>query len=220
VSIVIEPKLLKFQNQTFQWYPAQTEPGRLLIILHGWTGDEKSMWVFTRHLPLNYSILAPRAPHFAPEGGYSWRKIEPGTWGVPSVDDLRPALESLLAFLDDWSTSEGMNLQQFDLMGFSQGAAMAYTLTLLYPDRVHALAALSGFLPEGAENILIEHPLLGKPVFVSHGRQDKMIPVARAQEAVALLRASGVRVTYCESDAGHKVSKDCLHAMEEFFEEN
>jgi phospholipase/carboxylesterase len=220
VPTATDYKLLKFNNWTLQWHPAQTEPGRLLILLHGWTGDENSMWVFTRHLSPSYSILAPRAPYPAPVGGYSWRMVEPGTWGLPSFNDLRPAVESLLAFVTGWSTSVGMDIRQFDVMGFSQGAAMAYTLALLYPDRVHALAAISGFLPEGVENILVDRPMSGKSVFVSHGRQDDMIPVERAQRSVAMLKESGARVTYCESDSGHRVSKDCLRAMEVFFEEN
>ena len=217
MPIETDPQLLTYQNQTFQWRPAQTEPARLLILLQGWTGDENSMWVFTRHLSPNYSILAPRAPYVAPEGGYSWRKLKPGTWGLPSFEDFRPAAESLQIFLSRWLNSIGADSQQFDLMGFSQGAAMAYTFALLHPDRIHALAALSGFLPEGVENNLKDRPLTGKSIFVSHGRQDDMIPIERARISVAMLKESDARVTYCESDTGHRVGKDCLRAMEEFF---
>ncbi len=59
----------------------------------------------------------------------------------------------------------------------------------------------------------------GKPIFISHGRQDELIPVEQARRAATLLREAGAQVTYCESDAGHKVSKECLKEMEIFLGE-
>ncbi len=177
------------------------------------------MWVFTRGLLSKYTILAPRAPFSVAEGGFSWREIHPGTWGMASLEDLSSSLQSLISFVDDWSTSAGMDARQFDLMGFSQGAAMAYGLALLFPERVRRLAALSGFLPECAEVRLVKK-LSGKMIFVTHGRNDEMIPVEQACRAVARLRSVGARVTYCESDAGHKVSKECMAGLELFLGED
>ena len=212
-----DAQFLTFGNWVFRFRPAQEKPARLLILLHGWTGDENSMGIFARKLSPRFSILAPRAPFTASDAGYSWREMKPGTGGLPTLDDLRPAAESLLAFIDEWAISAGMEARQFDLIGFSQGAAMTYAFTLLYPARVRALAALSGFLPDGAGNLLAARPFTGKPVFISHGRQDDMISVELARKSVALLEGSGVQVTYCESDGGHKVSKECLDEMEAFF---
>lgn len=214
---VTDAQLSTFGNWNFRFRPAQEPPARLLILLHGLTGDENSMWVFARKLSPQYTILAPRALFPASEGGYSWREMKSGTWKLPSFDDLRPAAESLLAFIDEWSTSVGMDAPQFDLIGFSQGAALSYVVAMLYPGRLRTLAALSGFLPDGAENILSESPLTGKAVFVSHGRQDDMIPMKLARKSVALLKESGVYVAYCESEGGHKVSKECLDEMQAFF---
>ena len=170
------------------------------------------MWVFTRGLLSNYLILAPRAPFSVSNGGYSWRDIQPGTWGMATLEDLSSSVQALISFVDDWSTSAGIDARQFDLMGFSQGAAMAYSLALLFPERVRRLAALSGFLPEHAEARLAQR-LSGKLIFVTHGRQDELIPVEQARRAVALIKADNAQVTYCESDAGHKVSKECLKEL-------
>jgi phospholipase/carboxylesterase len=127
--------------------------------------------------------------------------------------------------VDDWSASANVDAAQFTVAGFSQGAALTYTLALLYPERIRTFAALSGFLPAGSEALLRAsrgvrldaRVLEGKRVFVAHGRQDDMVPVERARSAVALLEASGVEVDYCESDSGHKVGKDCVRGMGSFF---
>jgi phospholipase/carboxylesterase len=219
VPTAIEPEILTFKDWTFRLRRAQARPERLLILLHGWMGDENSMGVLAHNLTPSYTILSPRAPFKAPEGGYSWREIKPGTWGMASLEDLQPAAEALLAFVDEWSIMAGMNPLQFDLMGFSQGAALAYSLILLHPERVRRLAALAGFIPGGGEAWLSPQRFAGKAVFVSHGRQDDMVPVDQARRAVALLKEAGAQVSYCESDSAHKISKECLRAMEKFLGE-
>jgi len=209
---------LTFQSWTFRYRPGREGFGPPLVLLHGLSGDETSMWFFRRHLPQGCSLLAPRAPYPAPEGGYSWREFGPDHAGLPSLEGLRPSVESLLGFLDDWSDSAHLNMDVFHLMGFSQGAAMTFALALLHPERVQAVAVLSGFLPEGGEQPLQRRVLAGKPIFVSHGRQDRMVSVDLARHSVSLLQASGARVTYCEADAGHKVAAGCLKGMESFFQ--
>jgi phospholipase/carboxylesterase len=188
-----------------------------MVLLHGFTGDENSMWIFARSLPGEYTLLAPRAPIAVPEGGYTWREMASASWGFPSIGDLRPAVDSLLSFLDSWSPAAGIRAETFDVMGFSQGAALTYALALCHPDRVRAVAALSGFLPLGAETLLAARPLSGKRLFIAHGTQDERIPVERARNASKRLEESGALVTYCESPTGHKVDKDCLRGMSQFF---
>lgn len=175
------------------------------------------MWVFTRDLPRDYALLAPRAPHADPEGGYTWRALTEGAWGFPALSDLQPAADALLSFLDSWSVSAGIDADEFDLMGFSQGAALALTLSVLHPGRIRSLAVLSGFLPAGAETLLERQPFIGKAIFVAHGTKDELVPVERARSAVTQLERAGARITYCESQAGHKVSKECFGAIASFF---
>ncbi len=217
MPIPIDPQLQTFTDWTFRLRPASVSAPHLFLLLHGWKGDENSMWIFSRNLPERYTILAPRGLYPDPTGGFTWRKVVPGTWGFPSLADLRPAAEALIQFVDEWSASNGLDATQFTVAGFSQGAALTYTLALLYPERIRSFGALSGFLPDGSEALLAASPLEGRRVFVAHGRADDMVPVERARSAVTLLEASGVDVDYCESDSGHKVGKECIRGMSSFF---
>jgi phospholipase/carboxylesterase len=219
VPTATEPELVTFNNWTFRLRRAQVGTSRLLMMIHGWLGDENSMWVLARNLSPRFTVLAPRGPFPVAEGGYSWREIRPGSWGMASLEELKAAAEALLAFVDDWSTSAGMDAGQFDLMGFSQGAAMVYALTLVHPERVRRLAVLSGFFPKNGGTLLGDQRLSSKPIFITHGRQDPLLPVEQARSTVALLKKAGAQVAYCESDAGHKVSKECSGEMERFLEE-
>ena len=214
---MIEPQLLTYKDWTFRWQPARKKPAHLLLLVHGLTGDENSMWMLVRNLPPEYSILAPRGLFQAKAGGYTWRAGGHDFQGFPSDSDLVPAAQALTKFVDEWRGSAGMALDPFDMIGFSQGAGMVYLLGLLFPARIGRFASLSGFLPEGAQVAGKGSRLAGKEIFVAHGRQDEMVPVERARRDVALLKEWGARATYCESDAGHKVSRECLLALESFF---
>ena len=177
------------------------------------------MWVFTRNFPARYWIIAPRGFHVADPEGYSWRPPVDGTFGKPSFDMLRPSAEALIQFIEPYAASVGLDGRQFDLMGFSQGAAMASVITLMYPKWVGKLAVLAGFVPHGMEALVVDRPLAGKNIFVAHGTQDQMVPIDRARESMKTLESAGATITYCEDEVGHKLSAGCLRALEKYLED-
>jgi phospholipase/carboxylesterase len=201
-----------------QFRPAAPEPLRLTLLLHGWTGDENVMWIFASRLPADVWLAAPRAFHPAPMGGYSWTGAQPDAQRRSlHLDAFRPAVERLLG----WLTPEnfpGANLDQIDIVGFSQGAALGFSLALLHPERVRAVAALAGFMPQGADEIAAGRPLAGKSVFLAHGSQDEIVPVDRARQAIEILQAAGAQVSYCEDAVGHKLSATCFRSLADFFQ--
>ncbi len=177
------------------------------------------MWVFARDLPPQTWILAPRAPHAAKPSGYSWRAHHPGTRSWPSLETLHPAAEALVRLVDDYSASIGVDAACFDVIGFSQGAAMTNLLALLYPQRVRRAGVLAGFVPKGLEEVIAQRPLRGKPFFVTHGTQDDMVPIDSARASIALLEQAGAKVTYCEDEVGHKVSTGCMRGLRSFLQD-
>lgn len=208
---------MTYNGWTMRVRQAAKEPARFMLLLHGWTGDENSMWVFARKFPEDMWIAAPRAPHVADDGGYSWRPLHPGTWGLPTLNDLKPAADSLIRLVDDVSASVGIDASQFDVVGFSQGGALINVMALLYPQRIRKAAVLAGFMPGGIEDLLAQRALVDKQFFVAHGSQDKLISLERAQRSVELLEQAGAHVTFCEAEVGHKVSADCLRGLETFW---
>lgn len=216
MQIESNTELIDFEGWTLR-VRVPRSPKRLLLMIHGFTGDENSMWIFARDLPSHYLIVAPRGPHDAETGGYSWRPPHPETFGRPSLEQLQPAAEALIRLVDAYALSAGMDASVFDLMGFSQGAALSNLLAFLHPSRIRKIGILAGFLPSGLENLIPGRPLEGKPFFVAHGTRDELITIDRARASIALLEQAGARVTYCEDGVGHKVSVTCLRALKDFF---
>ena len=216
MQTAINTDLITFNGWTLRARPTSVENPRLLVMIHGWTGDENSMWVFTRGIPSDYWIIAPRAPHAAESKGFSWRPPQPLTFGRPSLEMLLPAAEGLIQLIDEYAASVKVEARQFDLMGFSQGGAMVNVVGLLYPQRIRKMGVLAGFLPSGLEDEIEKKPLAGKHVFVAHGTQDEMVPVDRARASMQELERAGAQITYCEDEVGHKLSSNCLRALESY----
>lgn len=197
--------------------PAGEGPYPVILLIHGWTGDEHSMWVFAPRLPKHALLIAPRAPYPSnhPEiAGYSW--VQERADGFSTLEMFAPAVaafETLLAELP--AHFPQADFARFGMAGFSQGSAFSVAYATQNAAHVQRLAMLAGFLPEASQAAL--PALSGLPVFIAHGTQDQTVPVARAHAAREQLAAAGAQVRYCESEVGHKLGANCVTELAEFF---
>ncbi len=195
------------------------EASQLVIIMnHGWTGDERSMWVFANQLPKSALLIAPRAPYLSSHseyGGYSWVEDRSEGWSTYGDFSRAKAIFSEL-LLELPSHLEG-DFSKISLIGFSQGAAFNYAFALENSASVINLAALAGFMPEGSEKIAAGSPLLGRSVFIAHGSKDETVPIERARQSKEIMQVAGANVEYCESEIGHKLGANCFSQLRRFF---
>ena len=213
--------LITFKDWTLRVRESTSTASRLLLLIHGLTGDENVMWIFARDLAPEYWMVAPRAPHPSgmAQGGYSWRAAQTEAEDLPTLDELRESADALLGLVDEYSASVSIDASTFDVLGFSQGAAMASILAFLYPQRLGKVGMLAGFVPSGLEELTSQRPVEGKPFFVAHGTRDETIPIERARASVEILEKAGAKVSFCEDAVGHKISVNCLRALKTFFTE-
>jgi phospholipase/carboxylesterase len=194
--------------------PDGAGPHRLILMLHGWTGDEDVMWVFASRLPKDAWLVAPRGLYATPNSGYAWHSDF--SKACVNVDDFRPAMDALWQLLTPQNFPD-VDLNTIGLVGFSQGAALAYSMALTLPQRVRCLAGLAGFMPGNAERWIANQPLRGKTVFLAHGEHDDIVGLDRAVHAVQVLESAGAQVTHCFDDVGHKLGASCFRSLENYF---
>jgi phospholipase/carboxylesterase len=129
--------------------------GPLIVMLHGLGGDEDAMWIFERALPESATLISPRAPikiipglpyAEAVESGYSW--LRPAPLPQPDRSTFATAIEVLQRFIEVAIETYEVDRRRVILIGFSQGAAMSYALSLTLPDQIAGTIALAGFMPE------------------------------------------------------------------------
>ena len=197
--------------------PKADKMRKLILLLHGWTGDEDSMWIFEPRLPNDAALIAPRGIFPTPLGGFGWQENIHGEQTL--VNDFTDSFDTIHGIL----TSEfviDMGNQDVSFLGFSQGAALGFSYAVLNPGIFQTAAGLSGFVPSDFPAREGLKPLGGVRIFVAHGTNDELVPVNQAREMVEALQNAGGEVTYCEDDVGHKLSAACFRGLENFYQAN
>lgn len=198
-------------------FPAE-EPARknrLLLLLHGHLGNENVMWILTKPISEDRVMLAPRAPVQLGPDQYSWHPIRP-QW--PNLEQTYRTLgNDLLSRVDQWVSQKGLNISKYDVMGFSQGAVMAFSLSFLFPEKINKVAALAGFIPQNWQSSLKTINLEGQSYFISNGTKDEIVPIQKAHQTLSWLKEKGAQVTYCEGPTGHKLSASCFNGLGDYF---
>ena len=194
---------------------------RILLLLHGWTGDENSMWVFSENIPEDYWVIAPRGLFQAQGKGYSWRKFNQSEpWTPPRMDDFNYGISAIAKLLEDFQTYKGISVNFVDIMGFSQGAAFASALLVSHTIKINKTVLLAGFLPEITKirDYQERQFLHDKKVFIAHGNFDETVPISKSIRMAELLESMGAEISFCTDEVGHKVGKQCFKGLLEFLE--
>lgn len=194
----------------YRWRAAANPVDPAVVLLHGRTGDESVMWIVAEGLPSKGLMIAPRGPYPADEGGFSW--AEPTPDGKGSFDDLGHAVAALGVLLDRLELERGFDRGRMILVGFSQGAALAFAAARVERLRPQGIVALAGFLPEGDLAVL-----RGIPVFWGHGTRDDLVPIAEARSDVDRLGQAGAMVQFCEADVEHRVGVECMRGLKQWW---
>jgi phospholipase/carboxylesterase len=120
----------------------------------------------------------------------------------PGVRESQRRIEALI----EREEQRGVPAGAICLFGFSQGGAMALQTGLRHPGRLGGIAALSCFLPlAGALAAEASPANRDVPIFLAHGTQDDLIPLARGIECRDRLLALGYRVDWHEYRMPHSV---------------
>ena len=102
--------------------------------------------------------------------------------------------------------ARGIEAKRIVLAGFSQGGAIALHTGLRHPERLAGVLALSCFLPLadtlGAEAAPANRDV---PIFMAHGADDDLIPMARARRAHDVLVGLGWQVVWHDYPMPHAV---------------
>jgi phospholipase/carboxylesterase len=202
---------------------ASKSPENIVILIHGWNGNENSMNIFIQDIPDTIGFIAPRGFYPTQERGYTWAPSLV-KWEViqeskrSSLSELLTSVKIFKDQLENWFNFLTVKPETIDLVGFSQGGALSLLLGLSYPELFNRIACISGFLPVGYKDVIKMNWDYKNKILVSHGLSDEIIPVEVARSTTKNLSALGFDVEYCEENAGHKISSECRNKLRHFLQ--
>lgn len=185
---------------------AEGDPAGAIVLLHGRGTSERDLIPLLDVLdPVQRLVAAfPRGPHELAPLGHHWYVAAEA--GRPDPASFGDSLARLGTWLEGIAAETGVPIERTVIGGFSQGAAMAWVLSL-GPGRPRpaGLLAMSGFIPAVPGLGLDLRSLNGFPIAISHGVLDPIVPVEFARDARRRTRARGADVFYRETEVPHIV---------------
>lgn len=189
-----------------------------LIILHGLGADGTDFLPLCDALDLRdigpVRCVMPRAPErpVTINGGYrmrAWYDILGAE--IDRREDeagLRDSFHQTRALIER-EVARGVPAERIVLAGFSQGCAVTLGAGLRHGQRLAGLAGMSGYLPLTSTTAAERGDAnRSTPIFLAHGRDDEVVPLARGQAAREALSALGHAVDWHDYPIEHTLSME------------
>jgi phospholipase/carboxylesterase len=184
---------------------SQTDNPGLILLLHGVGSNEDDLFRLAGKFPSNFLVVSARAPYTLAPGRYAWFQVDFST-GKPVIDpeQAEKSRQVLNTFVNQLIERYGIDSGKVYMGGFSQGGIMSYSVGLTYPQKFNGIFILSSrLLPEVKPLIKAGAVLAQLRIFIAHGTQDAVLPLAYAHEAKAYLQDMVPGTTYHEYEMGH-----------------
>ena len=187
--------------------PATTPP--LLIILHGVGANERNL-----HEPLaqyfdpRFLVVSLRSPIELGPDRYGWYPVGFSEEGiVVDAKEEDAGRQKLLEVIEEVVSFYDANPDKVFLLGFSQGAIMSAAAVLSAPDKIRGAVLLSGKTPVAIDQHITTSSAIGQvDVFISHGKNDKVLPIVDGRQLKEKLEKAGVtNLIYKEHNGAHQL---------------
>jgi phospholipase/carboxylesterase len=182
----------------------------------------------------------PLVPEIVPRRERAWRFVFPnapvrpvtinGGMSMRAWYDIlgfdRRVLEDAAGFRDTDARIGALIAQQIErgipanrivLAGFSQGGAVSLYTGLRYPERLAGILALSCYLPLAGALAAERAPAnAGVQIFMAHGLEDGVLPIAMGLDSREVLKGLGFAVEWHQYRMAHSVSQPEVADIREF----
>lgn len=183
----------------------------LLVLVHGYGSNEQDLMALAGYFDPRFLIVSVRAPRTLGQGSYAWFDLEFSPEGIKAdPEQMAEGLSMLTAFLKELPDAYAHDPNRVLIGGFSQGAILSIGVLLHQPQSVGGVIALSGRLWPGGLEIADRGALAGKPILVTHGIYDTVLPIANGREIQSALSQLPVELTYREYPMAHEINQDAL----------
>ena len=184
------------------------------ILLHGTGGNEDDLIPVGQMLSSSASLLSPRGKVL--ENGMP-RFFKRLAEGVFDMEDLKFRTKELADFVKDASNTYSFNLNKTIAVGFSNGANIAASLLLSYPEILKGAILFRAMVPFIPENM---PDLSSKKVLLSAGTFDPIVSKSQIEGLLNILQKSGADVTLKWQQSGHNLTQKDIFDAKEWLEKN
>jgi len=182
----------------------------LLVLLHGVGGNENGFDRLLARLDPRLLVLSIRAPFENAPGAYRWFDVSSAGRSIDiDPEEAEHSRVAVIQFINDAVMGFGADPRRVYLLGFSQGATLAYSIGLTAPARLRGIVGIGGrVLPEIATQTAPMSALRHLTLLIQQGAHDPVMSPERARKTRDLFVDLGVMLGYREYAAAHELSAE------------
>lgn len=181
-------------------------PYPLLVFLHGEGGNEEQILrLAPRVSRRNFVAIGLRGPVCLGPN----RKGSLGfSWGGAEQYDLIE--DYLLGAIRETRRHYHIHSERIYLAGFAEGAALAYRIGLLHPEKLAGVIALNGAMPREDRPLFQLPAMRNLRVFIGHGIANSVVPSSMVRADRRLLWSAGAQVEMKTYPTNHRLHPEML----------
>ncbi|MBS1651827.1 MAG: dienelactone hydrolase family protein [Bacteroidetes bacterium] len=211
LNVGLDYKLFKPEKYTYNT--------PLLVILHGYGSNENDLFDFSKGYENKFIVLSLGGPLKAGEGK-AWFNLEflqnkNFKYDYKEVELSRKKIQEAISKTCRQLVIDSSNVI---LMGFSQGAIMAYDIAFKSTLKIKGVLALSGLLlPETIKNKTVFSKIQNTRFYIAHGYSDNTIDVSEADKVNELFTKNQIKnVLFKKYQMPHTFCGDELRDIKSF----
>ena len=181
----------------------------IVFLLHGFGSNEQDLFSFAPYLSDDVTIISLRAPISLFPNSFAWYNIY-YSGSVKSYDKEAAKLikDKLINEMSYFIKKYNCDPHRVTVIGFSQGAILGHAIA--QSSNIKNLVALSGYVDKD----LVTFDNNNKTsIYISHGREDEVIPYKDSFETNLLLDDNNIDYDYKSFNQGHGVNNNNLESF-------
>ena len=188
----------------------------LVIGLHGAGGDAAHLIpaFLDAGVPARFIFCVPQGPYAVPgrsTPGYVWFRDLPGAPRTPTSETRALTEEYVLAVVDAVKRAYPVDARRVYLLGFSQGAHVAFDIGLRHPELFAGVVPIGGWLrPGDYDAAAVARARDGGRFLVAHSREDRAVAWEECERSTAFLAENGIGYTLLSYRGGHVLTGEVM----------
>lgn len=194
---------MNFSPLTYRYQSSGDPEAPTLVLLHGTGGDERNLIPLAKNFGNQFNVLSLRGN--VSENGMP-RFFKRLAMGVFDEKDLEFRTHELVHFIKEIAPIEGFDLSKLIALGYSNGANIAGSTLILYPDFLSGAILFRPMLPYKQMPEFKTNKQVA--VFISSGNMDSMVSTSEIKTYKELLDKNSFTTEVHHLNTGHNLSQE------------
>ncbi|UTA69674.1 alpha/beta hydrolase [Emticicia sp. 21SJ11W-3] len=207
---------MDFQALKYIYVPVEQPGATTLLLLHGTGGNEHDLLPIAKEIGSGFNILSLRGN--VSENGMP-RFFKRLGMGIFDEKDLTFRTHEMVSFLKELAEKEGFDVNKMVALGYSNGANIAGSTLVLYPDFLAGAILYRPMQPFKSIGSDLKNTL-NTPVFLSNGTNDPTVNQADTLKYVEILKNAAFAVSNHNLPTGHQLTRNDILLSAEWYKKH